>query len=56
MPQLPPLHVALPFATPGQALPQLLQCAGSWLVSMQEPPQFSVPFGQSLTHLPSEQA
>src|SRR5260221_13697162 len=56
MSQPPALQVAEPFAGDGQALAQVVQCAGSWLVSTQEPEQFVVPLGQLSTHLPSEQA
>ena len=56
IPQLPPAHVALPLATPGQAFWQVWQWAGSVAVSTQEPPQLAVPLGQSATHLPPAQA
>ncbi len=56
MPQPLASQVAEPFATDGQALSQLVQCAGSIVVSTQAPPQFVVPPGQPLTHLPTEQA
>jgi hypothetical protein len=56
MSQPPAAQVAEPFATDGQALSQLVQCAGSIVVSTQDPPQFVVPPGQPLTHLPLEQA
>lgn len=47
-------HLAEPSTTVGHALSQPRQCAGSWLVSKHEPPQFSVPGGQLLTHMPEE--
>jgi hypothetical protein len=56
IPQLPLLQVALPLATPAQAVSQLWQWAGSLAVSTQAPPQLVVPFGQFATHLPLEQA
>jgi hypothetical protein len=56
MPQPLLPQVALPLATPGQAVLQSLQCAGSLLVSTQEPSQFVVPLGHSVTHLPPAQA
>src|SRR3954462_8748178 len=56
MPQLPAVQVALPLATPGQALSQVWQWAASLAVSTQEPPQFVVPLGQSVTHLPPAHA
>ena len=51
MPQPAAPQVASPFVVAGQAVSQLLQCAGSASVSTQEPLQFVVPDGQSLTHL-----
>lgn len=56
MPQPLAPQVGAPFATDGQAVSQLVQWAGSVAVSTQEPPQFVVPLGQSLTHLPAAQA
>ena len=55
MPQPAVPQVALPLATPGQAVPQPWQWAGSEAVSTQEPPQLVLPLGQSLRHLPLEQ-
>lgn len=55
IPQPPAAHVALPLAMPGQAISHVLQWAGSLSVSTHEPPQFVVPFGQSVTHLPEAQ-
>ncbi len=49
-------QVAEPLTTAGQALLQVVQWAGSLAVSTQDPPQFVVPPGQPLTHLPFEQA
>lgn len=56
MPQPPLPQVALPLATPAHAVLQPWQCAGSLLVSTQEPSQLVVPLGHSLTHLPPEHA
>lgn len=56
MPQPLAPQVALPLGTPAQAVSQLLQCEGSLAVSTHAPPQFVVPLGQSVTHLPSEHA
>src|SRR5512138_3437428 len=49
-------QLAEPFATVGHAVSQARQCAGSLVVSTQEPLQLTVPLGQSVTHLPSEHA
>lgn len=56
MPQPLAPHMGEPLATEGQAVSQLVQWAGSAAISTQEPPQFVVPLGQSLTHLPAAQA
>lgn len=56
MPQPLLPQVARPLATPAQAVWQFWQCAGSLPVSTQEPPQFVVPLGHSVTHLPPAQA
>ena len=56
MPQPLAPQMGEPLATVGHAVPQSRQCAGSLAVSTQAPPQLVEPLGQSLTHLPSEQA
>src|SRR4051812_32561747 len=56
MPQPPAPHVAWPFATPEQAVPQTWQCPASVARSTHEPPQLVIPLGQSVTHLPLEHA
>jgi hypothetical protein len=53
MPQPVAPQLAEPFGTDGQAVSQLWQWAGSLAVSTHEPPQFVVPAGQLLVHLPS---
>lgn len=50
-----PLQIAVPLATPGHAVEQSMQCAGSFVVSTQAPPQLVVSSGHLLEHLPSEQ-
>jgi hypothetical protein len=45
-------QTGVPFATVGHAVAQSIQCAGSVEVSAQVPPQFVVPLGQLLAHLP----
>jgi len=55
MPQLPALHVGLPFAGGVQPSSHSPQFAGSEFVSTQTPPQLSSPEPQLLVHAPLEQ-
>jgi len=53
MPHAPPEQVAVPFAAPGQALPQAPQLPTLVSLSTQLPPHAVVPAGHALMHLPA---